>query len=138
MKTDLFGEVSGFAGGCTCQSCAETNRHMASGFGQWPRGNPAGRKSAAAYASHVSHGKAYAGGVKAVPAFKITPEPHFSMVGLAPAFPEPIAVVRAYIDRTSSPYTGTNAYAGPRNKVLAFGQPKRGLSKLADKYRRAA
>jgi len=40
---------------CTCASCSYTDDFKDKGFAAWPRGNPAGRKSAAAYAAHVRH-----------------------------------------------------------------------------------
>lgn len=43
--------------GCTCPSCKVTNRYRLKGFAAWPKGAPAGRKSAAAYASHVGLSK---------------------------------------------------------------------------------
>lgn len=52
---DLFGGENYRGGGCQCASCRETNRHIDSGFGQWPRGNPAGRKSNAEYSSHCTY-----------------------------------------------------------------------------------
>ena len=44
-------------GGCTCPSCSATNYFMYRGFADWPRGNPAGRKSGIDYVMHVSYGK---------------------------------------------------------------------------------
>ena len=40
---------------CTCASCSATDALADKGFDAWPRGNPAGRKSATDYAAHVSH-----------------------------------------------------------------------------------
>lgn len=51
---NLF-NLSSFRDGCGCPSCRETNRYTS--FAEWPTGNPAGRKSAADYAAHVSFGK---------------------------------------------------------------------------------
>lgn len=56
---------------CTCTSCSTTDalagwkevrgRRVADpksgGWENWPRGNPAGRRAAAEYAAHVSHGR---------------------------------------------------------------------------------
>jgi hypothetical protein len=42
---------------CDCTSCSYTDGFAAKGFAEWPRGNPAGRKSAADYAAHVRHGR---------------------------------------------------------------------------------
>lgn len=78
-------------GGCQCSSCTET-RIFDQGFAKWPRGNPAGRKrSQADYAAHVAESKR--GGIeRAIPAFRIQPEPHFDTRGLnMPIAPNPVA-----------------------------------------------
>lgn len=50
---------------CTCASCEYTDGFASKGFAEWPRGNPAGRKSAAMYTAHVAFsrqwGRAYDG-----------------------------------------------------------------------------
>lgn len=46
---------------CTCASCVATDKLHDAGFAAWPRGNPAGRKSASEYAAHVRHGLAWGG-----------------------------------------------------------------------------
>jgi len=40
---------------CTCASCKYTDGYAAKGFAAWPRGEPAGRKSASDYAAHWRH-----------------------------------------------------------------------------------
>lgn len=44
--------------GCACVSCKATNKLARAGFDKWPTGNPAGRKSQAAYSSHANKSKA--------------------------------------------------------------------------------
>jgi hypothetical protein len=40
---------------CTCASCSYTDKHKA-GFAEWPRGEPAGKRSSeSAYRAHVKH-----------------------------------------------------------------------------------
>lgn len=44
---------------CTCTSCEYTDGYADKGFAAWPRGNPAGRKSAERYAAHVKHAQSW-------------------------------------------------------------------------------
>ena len=41
-------------GGCQCAPCKATNALMYGCFAAWPRGNPAGKKSAAEYTQHCA------------------------------------------------------------------------------------
>ncbi len=92
-------------GGCSCASCAETDKYHYAGFANWPKGQPAGpRASAAAYAAHVAHGKS--GGCTGSH-FTIKPEPVFvdeagtePRTGYASAFPAPTALVANWIARS--------------------------------------
>ena len=57
---------------CTCTSCKATDTFANGSFADWPRGNPAGRKSASEYAAHVRYGQS--GGVqRAIPAINADP-----------------------------------------------------------------
>jgi hypothetical protein len=60
---------------CTCASCEYTDGFTKSGFAEWPRGNPAGRRSDADYAAHVRHARS--GAYKTVP-FSPGQPPRFS------------------------------------------------------------
>src|SRR3990167_10895091 len=81
-------------GGCTCASCKETNGYAAKGFAAWPRGNPAGRKSAAAYAGHVAYGARVSDRLIPPDLLRIRPEPIFSTVGLFMPVAQNAAAVR--------------------------------------------
>lgn len=86
-------------GGCTCSSCSYTAEHD-KGWAAWPRGNPAGRRSAAAYAAHVAHGKDASPGWsdgKALPdQYRvIRPEPIYPHIpGLVPPIAQNLVAVR--------------------------------------------
>lgn len=125
------------SGGCSCASCKETRRFADSGFAKWPRGNPAGiARSKADYAAHVAAGKS--GGVdRAIPAFKIQPEPYFSSWGLAAPMPAPSAVVRNWIASSYAWADGRNVFQGPNVQkskgpnVSALARPLKGSSPAA-------
>lgn len=50
---------------CDCASCSYTDSFATKGFAAWPRGEPAGKRSDAAYAAHVRN--AWAGAYKRIP-----------------------------------------------------------------------
>lgn len=69
---------------CTCASCSYTDDYADKGFAAWPRGNPAGRKSAADYAAHARHSQQWGKGrVPAIPPslLILKPEPDFGPQG---------------------------------------------------------
>ncbi len=54
---------------CTCSICEATDKLATSGFGEWPRGNPAGAKAKADYAAHLRYCLAWGPGrVPEIPA----------------------------------------------------------------------
>lgn len=90
MKRPSF--ALGQSGGCGCPSCSLTSEYISNGFAAWPRGNPAGRRSAAAYAAHVAHGKKLEEREFSPEMLTIRPEPRFSasaLRGLVMPIPAP-------------------------------------------------
>lgn len=80
------------AGGCRCPSCSHTAEFQAKGFAAWPRGNPAGRRSAADYAAHVAYSRTGAGNGFH---FEVTPDPVYARLpGLVMPIPQNVIAVR--------------------------------------------
>lgn len=52
---------------CQCTSCKYTDSFYARGFSEWPRGNPAGKRSATDYAAHVRYSKLWGKGREPMP-----------------------------------------------------------------------
>lgn len=52
---------------CTCTSCEYTDKFGQPGFAEWPRGNPAGKRSSdASYRAHVAYSKQWGMGYSGV------------------------------------------------------------------------
>lgn len=140
---------------CSCASCTVTDSFsgfitengevvgsaLKGGFKNWPRGNPAGRKSAADYAAHVAHNKQWHADSEgpAIPAALLqqSPEPRYPHIpGLVGPLPSPSAGLRNWITRSYAWADGRNVFPGPDVKPVR--KMTRPLLALAQELRRAA